>query len=92
MKQTSNKLKQTIYGPVVTDSCEACGEDSVWLLAKASEEVALFGAVIWNKNTEYTMVCALCGYGIGLHKSLFQRLIPIAQKNAPKAKVTAKSR
>ena len=79
----TQKIKQRIFGPVIEDSCDACGKPSVWLLAKSSEDYSVFGTALFSLKTEYSLMCMLCGYGIGLHKSLFEKLKPIAEKNAP---------
>lgn len=79
----SPKLKQRVYGPIISDNCDACGKDSVWLLSKTAREYTFMGTAVFTWNTEYSMLCMLCGYGIGLHKSLFDKLKPIAVKNAP---------
>lgn len=83
MEQNQSPVfRQKVYGPVIEDSCDACGKDSVWLLTKVVKEVSFFSTIRFNRDSSYSMYCMVCGYQLALHKSLFEKLIPIAQKNA----------
>lgn len=77
-------LKQKIYGPIIEDKCDACGQNSVWLLAKTSRTKKIFGRFSLTQSEDYTLVCMLCGYKIALHKSLFLKLKPLAAENSTK--------
>jgi len=77
----TNKIQHKVYGAVLSDKCDACGKTSSWLLAKQWEKLSFFGAPLMDWHTEFTLICASCGYGIAIYKDLFDKLKPLAEKN-----------